>query len=376
MTKRQTMHYLIGSKFKLSEQYTNDILSDFDTYMPHTSQLDFLDVFGGSGVISRQIAVNARPNSIATNDTLHPLSLVTKAIFEGRPVPYALDDLLPLVRNKNYMCVSDVNTVNQFVLGRSPLGHVIGFLNSLQGTDGKFVVEYAHKRMYFTIDNARKIQAIGDCITHWHIDGHIDEQTRDWLFACLVVAVKHVANTSSVYDAFLKDYKRSALKPLTLSPLCFVPANSHKVLTLDARKVVENLDKIPNVVYIDPPYNARNYSCVYHLLETISRWDLDFFTPQGKTGQRPHGGSYENQFSSKKYAYKAFDELFTSLEGVPMWVFSYNSEGLLTLDQLKELFTKHGRRVYIRHQPYKKFKAQQGVNGDTVTEYLITAIID
>ena len=48
---------------------------------------------------------------------------------------------------------------------------------------------------------------------------------------------------------------------------------------------------------------------------------------------------------------------------------SYNNEGLLGYDELKELLTSYGE-LKLYKIPYKKFKAQKNVVEDTVYEYL------
>ena len=47
--------------------------------------------------------------------------------------------------------------------------------------------------------------------------GLITENEYFYLLACLIEAADKVANTASVYEAFLKDLKKSAIKPIVIS---------------------------------------------------------------------------------------------------------------------------------------------------------------
>lgn len=92
-----------------------------------------------------------------------------------------------------------------------------------------------------------------------------------------------MANTASVYGAFLKKLKKSAQKPLTLkSAKFYINDHPHTVTNSDVNLLAKTSKH--DVVYLDPPYNHRQYSGNYHILETIARDDSPEI--RGITGMR------------------------------------------------------------------------------------------
>jgi adenine-specific DNA-methyltransferase len=79
-----------------------------------------------------------------------------------------------------------------------------------------------------------------------------------------------------------------------------------------------------DVLYLDPPYNAREYGANYHLLNTIARYDD--FVPRGKTGLREYSRSL---YCKKREVEKVFDELVRDAKFKYIFL-SYNNEGLMT----------------------------------------------
>ena len=92
----------------------------------------------------------------------------------------------------------------------------------------------------------------------------------------LLEALDNVANTTSVYGAFLKEFKASARRPLELLPLDLTDAAPHCVVhNLDANQLIEEIEC--DVLYLDPPYNQRQYGANDAFLAT------DPFNPRRAT---------------------------------------------------------------------------------------------
>ncbi|BEG57438.1 hypothetical protein NHP21005_11260 [Helicobacter sp. NHP21005] len=97
-----------------------------------------------------------------------------------------------------------------------------------------------------------------------------------------------VANTACVYGAFLKKLKKSAQQDLILTPAPFILSpNPHHAYHTDAKDIICQLQT--DILYLDPPYNQREYGANYHILNSIALYDN--FTPQGKTGLRAYDKS-------------------------------------------------------------------------------------
>lgn len=259
---------------------------------------------------------------------------------------------------------------------------ILRYLNQLPGKNGLFVETYCEhgnaKRLYFSSDNGARIQAIRDQIKEWRDDALITENEEQWLIACLLEAADRVANTASVYGAFLKHVKRSARKPLELIAIHPIrtqkAVDGHEVFCENSLDLASRNPKRLKLVYLDPPYNHRQYASNYHLLETICLWDLDSFTPQGVTGLRPVT-SQSSPFCLKKKALEAFNQLFKTIDAEYL-LFSYNNEGLLSESDIRELFNRHCKLLEFKKIPYKRFRADRDhqhrtYRGDITEEFLV-----
>jgi adenine-specific DNA-methyltransferase len=126
--------------------------------------------------------------------------------------------------------------------------------------------------MYFSNENGKKCDTIRTQIQIWKDKNLLTEDEYFFLLASLLEAIDKVANTASVYGAFLKQLKKSAQKPLELKPATYhLNDHSHTVTNMDVNELVKETKH--EVVYLDPPYNHRQYSGNYHILETIARYD-------------------------------------------------------------------------------------------------------
>ena len=130
-----------------------------------------------------------------------------------------------------------------------------------------------------------------------------------------------------------------------------------------------------DVLYVDPPYNRRQYHSNYHVLETIACWDLGAFEPEGKTGLRP-AGAQRSRYAMARTAEAALADLIHTARFKHILV-SYSNEGLIPEASLKAILdakSPGGVRDYHRI-PYKRFRADtdgegRTYAGDTVDEFL------
>jgi adenine-specific DNA-methyltransferase len=179
----------------------------------------------------------------------------------------------------------------------------------------------------------------------------------------LLESADKVANTASVYGAFLKHTKKSTLKELVLEPANFLEnKNSHKVYNQDSNELIKEIKG--DILYLDPPYNQRQYSANYHLLNTISIYDE--FEPRGKTGMRDYNRS---DYSSKRVVNQSFEELIKNANFKYIFL-SYNSEGLMSQDDIKNIMEQYGKYT-LKQKKYKRFKTENRFHKDNSTlEYL------
>ena len=175
-----------------------------------------------------------------------------------------------------------------------------------------------------------------------------------------------VANTASVYGAFLKKLKKSASKRLILEPAIFeLNDNEHLVFNENANDLIKKISG--DILYLDPPYNERQYCSNYHILETIARNDNPKM--KGKTGLREYS-SQKSDFCIKNKVAIAFENLIKNADFKYIFL-SYNNEGLMSLDTIKNIMSKYGEyKVFT--QEYRRFKAdsKRKNKATTTIEYL------
>jgi len=158
----------------------------------------------------------------------------------------------------------------------APLEIVLSRLNSLQPIEGFITREYSlagpARRKFFTVPNARRIDAVRAQITQWAEHQLVTGDERDYLLACLVDAADAVANTAGTYYAYLGAFYRKARKRLFLRPTHIYDNRAQNIVCeRDALELVAETDT--DILYLDPPYNNRDYAGYYHLAETIVRGD-------------------------------------------------------------------------------------------------------
>jgi len=124
----------------------------------------------------------------------------------------------------------------------------------------------------------------------------------------------------------------------------------HEVHNRDANELIDEIEG--DILYMDPPYNHRQYGANYHMLNTIALYDA--FQPAGKTGLR----SYErSRWCVKNEVSNVFADLIKKAKFKYIFL-SYNNEGLMSLDDVRKTMEEYGRYELIE-QPYQRFKADK-----------------
>jgi adenine-specific DNA-methyltransferase len=251
------------------------------------------------------------------------------------------------------------------------LQEILDHCNILQGINGLVYQNYSEnqncERMFFTNENARKCDAIRYHIEELKINEVINMSEYCFLLASLLVSIDKVANTSCVYGAYLKEYKKSALKTLVVIPIhtkTDIHIDNNQVYNLSAEELCKQTQYY-DIIYMDPPYNQRQYSANYCPLNYIAHYNSSIKL-NGKTGTID--GYNKSGFSSKVKVFESFKTILDNANCQYIFI-SYNNEGLLKYEELIELLGNYGQ-VKLYKIPYKKFKAQKNVSGDTVFEYL------
>ena len=142
--------------------------------------------------------------------------------------------------------------------------------NSLCDLEDNYMTEN-FSDTYFSRDDCAKIGYIREDIECLYENGSINKRERAILITSLLYAMDKIANTCGHYDA----YRKGIVFEKTLE--LYVPlAEIHNTVdnqcyNTDANELVKDISA--DLVYIDPPYNSRQYCDAYHLLENVARWE-------------------------------------------------------------------------------------------------------
>lgn len=206
------------------------------------------------------------------------------------------------------------------------------------------------ERMYFQPVNALKIDSIRLKIEEWKVQGVVSDAEYYYLIACLLSAVPYIANITGVYAAYLKDWDKRTYNTLDIKPLPIINSDKAcRAYNLNADRVCEKEEF--DLVYIDTPYNSRQYTPNYHILETIARYDYPSI--HGVTGMREYERS---EYCRRGSVMDAFYKLFQSLK-TRYAIVSYNNEGLLSTNDMMDILGSYGK-VKLYEYPYRRYKSK------------------
>ncbi len=251
--------------------------------------------------------------------------------------------------------------------------NIFEYLNNIEPNADFITTNYtpfkSNTRQYFTVDNGMKIDAIRIKINDWLTSKLITESESCYLITSLINAVNKVSNVSGTYGSFLKSWDNRAYKKLTLQePEIIFSDKNNLSFNQDAEQVVDKFDV--DILYLDPPYNSRQYASNYFLLELIAEGWFGNSLPEiyGYTGMRP----YEHQkspFSTKKDAKNALERLINKAKAKYIML-SYNNEGIIPSNEVLEILSAKGD-VVVKTYNHKRYRSigQDGSNIKT-TEYL------
>ena len=254
----QNRRYL-GNKYKLLHFIEAIIKEKCDSIN------SLCDIFAGTGVVGERF--NKHGIKVISNDILFSNYICLKAFLES---------------SNQTSCDN--------------IAEKVDYLNNLQ-IDKENYFSYHFGGTYFTEKNARKIGLIRE-----HIEKVSEHQEEKNILICaLLYAADKVANTVGHYDAFRK--KLDAENPLQLLvPNINYQSNmGNEIYNKDANQLIKKIEC--DVLYIDPPYNSRQYSDTYHILENLAEWKKPSVFGVAKKMDRSHIKShYCLQTAEKMFA--------------------------------------------------------------------------
>ena len=292
----------IGSKAKLVDWI-------FDTIEKETENVKTaVDIFTGTGVVAKRML--KLYDKVIVNDTLFSNHYIYQAFFSAKP------------------------------WDKEKISRKINYYNSLNETDieeNYFSENFGDK--YFEKGLAKKIGFIRQDIEDSKND--LTEKEYAILLATLIYNIDKHANTVGHFEAYIK-------KPIKNSDFYIRQIDVQEFKNIEIYQTDSNslAGKIKSdLVYIDPPYNSRQYCRFYHVYETLVKWDKPVLSG---VAMKPPVENMSKYCTSS--APDAFADLIEKLD-TKYLVVSYNntynsksgsSKNKITLEQIEEILNKKG----------------------------------
>ena len=305
-----------GSKYKLSE-WICELINQ------NCQGDSFCDIFAGTAIVSLQMLPFMK--KIYLNDFLYSNEIIYNAFFKKEDV-----DFTKLNKIKD-----DFNNVNINIIKTNYVAKNFG-------------------NKFFSNNDALKIGYIREEIEHI---ANLNSREKDILIASLLYSIDKIANTVGHYDAYIKGKQ---LRDLFVYELILPIEHTGKNIYISRKDANDFAKELKcDIVYVDPPYNSRQYSRFYHLLENIAQWKKPKLYGTACKPEPENMSDY-----CRNSATNAFDDLVSSLK-CKYIVVSYNntynsksssSRNKISLDDIKSILAKKGT-VSIYEKPYRFFDA-------------------
>jgi len=282
----------------------------------------FFDIFTGTGIVALEALKKYK--RVIINDFLYSNNIIYKGFF----------------KKGNW--------------DKEKLTRQLDYFNSLKGdklNTNYFSDNFGDK--YFHFDNAKKIGHIRNLIEEKKES--FNEKEYNILLSSLIYSIDKISNTVGHYDAFLrrKNLEQKQLEIKLIEPYNF--ENNIEIYRNDANDLANKIKS--DIVYIDPPYNSRQYSRNYHLLETLVKWDKPKLYGVTMKPEQENMSEY-----CRKKAPEVFKDLINNLESNYI-VVSYNntdnsksssSRNKMTFEEIINILEGRGSTKIVNkeHKPF------------------------
>ena len=266
----------LGNKYKLNEFIKNTILKECGEFET------FADLFAGTGAVASLF----QDKHLIVNDILYSNYVCYQSWFGNQE--YSLNKIKSYIKQYNNLCVNAENYMSK------------NFADT-----------------FFSKANCKKIGFIRDNIEENFNYGKINLREKCILITSLLYGMDKIANTCGHYDAYRKNGELDKTFVLGI-PLIQDKNKANELYNEDINKLVKHITA--DVVYLDPPYNSRQYCDAYHLLENVARWEKPEVCGVAKKMDRI---SLKSNYCTIK-ATQAFENLIKNIKAKYI-VLSYNN---------------------------------------------------
>lgn len=311
----------VGNKYKLMSWIKGEI----DNKCRNCNS--FFDVFAGTGSVASYLFEDF--DEIIINDFLYSNEMIFKGFFmPGTYRPELLEKMKILYQNINANALPE-NYVSK---------------------------NFGNK--FFANDDAKKIGYIREDIENKYTSKVINEKEYSILISSLIYSLDRISNTVGHYEAYIKkkNIEGGQLKFGLINPKNVFNKNI-RIFRRDSNELVKEVKT--DIAFLDPPYNSRQYSRFYHVLETLTKWDKPELFGIAMKPKEENMSDY-----CRASAPKAFNELVKNLNAkyiVVTYNNTYNSrssssQNKISLEEIEDILNKRGKTKKFE-MPYKFFNA-------------------
>ncbi|MEG0361821.1 MAG: Dam family site-specific DNA-(adenine-N6)-methyltransferase [Longicatena sp.] len=307
----------LGSKTKLLD-FIHQVVSD------NCESIDSVfDVFGGTGVVGYSFN---KEKSVIINDILMTNYVIYNTFFSNKKIN--IKRLEKIISEYNKKIVKKENYYSK-----------------------NFSDTYLSKK------NMKKVGYIRDDIDELFKGKKINVREKSILLCSLLYALDKIANTVGHYDAYRMNGDLMQTLLLEMPNLDMDQYNNNNIIyNMDSNEVIKN--QYADLVYIDPPYNSRQYCDAYHFLENVVRNEKPEVFGVAKKMDR-------SNLKSKYCTSKAADEFKNLIDNVKAKyiLVSYNNTGekgnarsnaKISDSEIKEILESKGE-VKVFEKEYAQF---------------------
>lgn len=336
----------IGCK-KLLLKYIEELLNE---KAPNAKS--FFDIFSGTATVARYFK---KMYKIYSNDVLYFSYCLQRATIDVNKKPS--------FKSLNYnLGISDPITYFNSMENEE--------MENLGYNDRFFQNNYAPHggRMYLTDNNALRIDYIRNKIENWKNNDYLSDNEYFYLLGAIIEGMPFVSNIAGTYGAFSKKWDRRAFKKYELiEPEIYDNNCENKSFNKDGEELLSIIEG--DILYIDPPYNERQYLPNYHLLETAAKYDNPKL--KGVTGQRAYGTKQKSEFCSKRTALQAFERIIQKAK-FKYIVLSYSTDGIMSVEDIEKIMKKYGKdkTFELRQIKYRRYKSHKDESSNSLSELL------
>ena len=226
-------------------------------------------------------------------------------------------------------------------------------------------------RLFFMRKNGMKIDAMRELISKWIEEEKITEMEFSYLMASFMYSASYVSNTSGLFKGFHRGWGGSngtaqyrICSDIILRPPLLFNNEKENISTREdagilVKKLPGILGDIPDIIYLDPPYNQHPYGSNYHVLNSITLWDKPNFPEKITRGTK--SAIRLDWRTERKSAYnsrlKAVQEFKILIEDISskFILTSYSTEGNIPLEEMMKILGAKGslnvvKREYVRYR--------------------------